>query len=74
MSTARQSTEIPAQQENWLPGLLRTARRTETIRLRPGQNTLVVHTRPPEGKRPWWYFGAALTTPSGDLMTHLDFS
>ena len=65
--------EVPVEQEDWLPDLLRRARRTVAVQLRPGRNTLVVHTQPPMGKPPWWYLGAAFTTPDGEWMTDLAF-
>ncbi|HQE93745.1 MAG TPA: glycoside hydrolase family 31 protein [Anaerolineae bacterium] len=41
-------------------------RRTEALHLRAGQNTLLIHCSA-EGKRwPFWYFGAALLSPSGE--------
>jgi hypothetical protein len=43
------------------------------MHLRPGRNTLVVHTQPPKGKPPWWYLGGAFTTPDGEWMTDLAF-
>jgi len=65
--------EVPVKQEEWLPGLLRKARRTAEMRLRKGENTLVIHSQPPEDKRPWWYLGGALTTLEGEAMTDLLF-
>jgi hypothetical protein len=69
----REIEEIPVEQEDWLPDLLRRARRTATMQLRPGRNTLVVHTQPPTGKAPWWYLGGAFTAPDGAWMTDLAF-
>jgi hypothetical protein len=43
------------------------------MRLRPGKNRLLVHTSPPQGKRPSLYFGGWFATPDGDLMTDLLF-
>jgi hypothetical protein len=65
--------EMPVKQEDWLPDLLRKARRTAAMQLHPGRNTLVVHTQPPMGKPPWWYLGGAFTTPDGEWMTDLAF-
>jgi hypothetical protein len=68
-----QVKETPVEQEGWLPGLLRKARATAVMRLRPGKNRLLAHTSPPQDKRPWWYLGGWLATPDGDLMTDLEF-
>jgi hypothetical protein len=57
------------EQEDWLPALLRKALTTAVMRLYPGKNTLVVQTRPPQEKRPWWYLGGWFATPDGALMT-----
>ncbi|HSR31505.1 MAG TPA: TIM-barrel domain-containing protein [Anaerolineae bacterium] len=65
--------EVPVEQEGWLPALLRKARSTAVMRLKPGKNTLVVRTRPPQEKRPWWYLGGWFATPDGALMTDLEF-
>lgn len=65
--------EVPVEQEGRLPSLLRRSRRTATVHLHAGRNTLVVHTVPPKEKRSWWHFGGAFTTPDGDLMTNLAY-
>ncbi len=65
--------EVPVEQEHWLPGLLRKARRTEVVRLRPGRNLLLAYSSPPQDKRPWWYLGGWFTNPEGELMTDLTF-
>jgi hypothetical protein len=65
--------EAPIEQEEWLPALLRTARRTAPMQLRPGRNTLVVHIQPSMGKPSSWYLGGAFTTPDGEWMTDLAF-
>jgi len=42
---------------------------TKTLPLRAGTNTLLIHC-PAESKHwPFWYFGAALLTPSGELLS-----
>ena len=65
--------ETPVAQERQRPGPLRQSRGTAVMHLRPGENRLLVHTMPPQGKRPWWYFCGWLVTPDGDLMTDLMF-
>ncbi len=65
--------EVPVQQEEWLPGLLRKTRKTAVLHLRQGRNTLVVHSRPAQKKGPWWYFGGRFETPDGAEMSDLDF-
>lgn len=65
--------EVPVEQEGWLPGLLRKARRTATVRLRAGRNVLVAHSKPPQEKHPWWYLGGWFATPEGAMMTDLTF-
>ncbi len=65
--------EVSGDQEGWLPGLLRKARLTEVVCLRPGRNTLLVHSKPTPGKRSRWYFGGWFATPDGGLMTDLTF-
>ena len=46
---------------------------TKAITLRAGKNTLLIHC-PAEGRHwPFWYFGAALLTPDGELMPGLAY-
>jgi hypothetical protein len=46
---------------------------TKTLHLRAGKNTLLIHC-PAESRRwPFWYFGAALLTPSGELLPGLTY-
>jgi len=66
--------EVPLQQEEWLPGLLRKTRKTAVLRLRRGRNRLVAHSKPAEGKRPWWYLGGRFETPDGAEMSDLDIA
>jgi hypothetical protein len=66
--------EQPVEVEGWLPPPLHQAQGTAVIRLRPGRNVLLVHTSPPQGKRPPWYLGGWFATPDGDLMTDLEFT
>jgi hypothetical protein len=65
--------EVPVEQEIWLPGLLRKARRTATLQLRAGRNVLVAHSKAPQEKHRWWYLGGWFATPEGELMTDLTF-
>jgi hypothetical protein len=65
--------EVPVQQEDWLTGLLRKTRKTAVLHLRQGRNRLVVHSRPAQKKRPWWYFGGRFETPEGAEMADLAF-
>ncbi len=55
------------------PPIFRQTRRTAVMHLRAGANTLLIGTRPPQERRPFWFFGAALTTPGDELMTDLSF-
>ncbi|MGD9047271.1 MAG: glycoside hydrolase family 31 protein [Anaerolineae bacterium] len=66
--------EEPVEVEGWLPPPLHQAQGTTVVRLRPGRNVLLVHTSPPQGKRPPWYLGGWFATPDGDLMTDLEFT
>ena len=69
----REIEEVPVEQEEWLPGLLRKTRKTAVLRLRQGRNRLVVHSKPAQKKRPWWYLGGRFETPDGAEMTDLSF-
>jgi hypothetical protein len=68
--------EIPAEAEEGIHPLFRKAKTTAVTHLRAGDNHLLVQSRRPlrralhEGGR-YWFFGAALTTPAGELMTDL---
>jgi len=53
--------------------LFQRVRTTVVMRLRAGENTLVVDTRPSREGYHVWFFGGAFTTPDGDLMTDLVF-
>ena len=65
--------EVPVEQEEWLPGLLRKTRKTAVLRLRQGRNRLVVHSKPAQKNRPRWYFRGRFETPDGAEMTGLSF-
>jgi hypothetical protein len=65
--------EEPVEQDRSLPPLLRKARCTAVLRLRSGRNWLLVHSQPPQEKRPSWYLEGRLTTPEGETMTDLVF-
>jgi hypothetical protein len=65
--------EAFVEQDRELPPLLRNARESETICLRSGANTLIVHSSPPRGQNPRWFFGGAFRTPDGDPMGDLAF-
>ena len=65
--------EEPVVQDRSLPALLRKARRTAVLRLRSGRNWLLVHSQPPQEKRPSWYLEGRLATPAGEAMTDLVF-
>ncbi|MGC9394396.1 MAG: TIM-barrel domain-containing protein [Anaerolineae bacterium] len=41
---------------------------TQKVRLRAGENTLLIHCPAAAKHWPFWYFGAALLTPEGKLM------
>ena len=59
--------DMPVPEELPLPFAFRDLRVTESLTLQAGQNRLLVHSLAPEGQHPWWYFGAALTTPGGEI-------
>jgi alpha-glucosidase len=67
----------PAEERDLRPRLLHSPRRkTAVMRLRTGENTLLVKTRPPRpGEYIWpsWFFSGAFTTVDGELMTDLGF-
>ena len=70
----RELDVVPAEEEASVDPFFRGPRRTGVIRLRAGENTLVVDSRPSPAERPVWFFGAALVTPDGDPMTDLAFA
>jgi alpha-glucosidase len=59
--------EVPVEEGG--PALMRNLRRSESFRLRKGENLLVVRTAPGGENYLFWYFGAGLVTPEGDLLT-----
>jgi hypothetical protein len=62
--------------EEWEKDALsfRELRRTAPVKLRKGENWLLVDTRPPQEGRPFWFFGAAVTSPDGtEAMSDLIF-
>ncbi|MFN2156614.1 MAG: TIM-barrel domain-containing protein [Anaerolineae bacterium] len=65
----------PAEALEGMHRMLRDLQKTVPIRLRAGENTLLVETQPPEKGRPFWYFGGMFLAPEGELalMTDLDF-
>jgi len=65
--------ERAKEKEEGIHPFFRSIRRTSVVRLRAGENALVVDTRPPQSERPVWFFGGALTTLDGELMTDLVF-
>jgi hypothetical protein len=65
--------EGPTDVESGLHPLFRKNRRTAVVRLQAGQNWLLVSTKPPRDGNLYWFLGAAITTPDGDLMTDLAF-
>jgi alpha-glucosidase len=67
----RKVEEAPVDQEAWLPGLPRRGRRTATMRLHAGRNSLLIHTEPPRAKRPLWYFQGTLATVNGEPISGL---
>jgi hypothetical protein len=68
--------EIPGQTSESRPRLHNTPRRkTSPLRLRAGENSLLIRAYPPQaGEHIWptWFFSAALETPEGGLMTDLE--
>ena len=69
----RKVDRMPVRGEEGVPPFFRRPRRTPVVRLRAGENTLVVDTRPSSSEWPIWFFGAAVVTPDGDPMTDLAF-
>ena len=68
-----QSVEVLPEEENEdVHPLFHPLRETAVMRLRAGENMLLVDTRPIL-ERAVWLFGGAFTTPKGDLMTDLAF-
>ncbi len=65
--------EVPVRQEEWLPGMLRRARKTAVLRLRRGRNRLVVHSKPAQKRESWWYLGGRFETPDGVEISDLVF-
>jgi len=65
--------DIPPQPEEGIPPFFRQPRQTATVPLRPGANSLLVHTRPGQEGYPIWFFEAELTTPDGDPMPDVTF-
>ena len=66
-----EETEVEAEEEDVHPHFRHP--QTAVMHLRAGENTLVVDTRPSPSERSHWFFGGALLTPEGDLMTDLVF-
>ena len=60
-------------EEKGVHPFFRRPRETVVVHLRPGENTLVVDTRPSSCAPAAWFFGAAVLTPDGDVMTDLVF-
>jgi len=54
--------------------MLRDARRTQVIHLHKGENTLLVHTTPPELGRRFWVFGAAFVMPGEHFDPMVDLT
>jgi hypothetical protein len=67
--------EIPGQTPESRPRLHNSPRRkTAPLRLRAGENSLLIRVYPPQAGEyiwPTWFFGAALETPKGELLTDL---
>ncbi|MEA3339064.1 MAG: glycoside hydrolase family 31 protein, partial [Chloroflexota bacterium] len=63
---------MPVEPEDGIYPLFRRPRQTAGVRLRAGENTLVVDTRP-LSEQPVWFFGGAFLMLNGDLMTDLAF-
>jgi hypothetical protein len=52
----------------------RSLRRLSGLNLRAGENSLVLHTAPPQdAPHRWWYFTGLLTFPDGGLLTDVSF-
>jgi hypothetical protein len=69
----QQIDDMPAEKEpEGLSPFFHGLRKTAVMHLHVGENTLVVDTRSSPGET-YWFFGGALVTPDGDLMTDLVF-
>jgi hypothetical protein len=64
---------IPVEEIEGIHPLFRQARRTAVMRLRAGENTLLVDTRPSPPPERFLSFSGAFMTPDGDVMTDLVF-
>jgi hypothetical protein len=64
---------IPVEEVEGIHPLFRQARRTAAMRLRAGENTLLVDTRPSPPPERFLSFSGAFMTPDGDVMTDLVF-
>lgn len=67
------SEVLVEERENEGRSPFRQVRKTEPVRLRGGENTLLIDTRPPAEGRPFWFFAAGFTTLDDDPMTDLTF-
>jgi hypothetical protein len=64
----------PHPDESHLRPHFRSAYRTECMRLREGENVLLIRSTPSEEEKLyWWYFGARFVDGNGELMLDLDF-
>ncbi|MCP4537980.1 MAG: DUF5110 domain-containing protein [Chloroflexi bacterium] len=69
----QQVDDMPAEKEpEGLSPFFHGLRKTAVMHLHAGENTLVVDAKSAPGET-YWFFGGALVTPDGDLMTDLVF-
>jgi alpha-glucosidase len=65
----------PHPEETHLRPIFRSPYRTEPLRLREGENTLLIRATPSKRAKPHhWYFGGRFVTADGELMLDLRFS
>jgi hypothetical protein len=65
---------VNAAENSALGRFVHGTRKTVPVKLRAGDNTLLVDCPAEHKGWPFWFFGAALTTPKGELLTDLAFT
>jgi len=64
---------VPGEYDGTIHPRLRPTRRTELLRLRTGDNHLVVQSRPAPGGGGRWLFGGSLTSPRNEVLVGLSY-
>ncbi len=65
---------VDAAENSALGRFVHGTRKTVPVKLQAGKNTLLVDCPAEHKGWPFWFFGAALTTPEGDLLADLAFT